>query len=100
MISDSGTFKFTIVDTSSHTSFVLIHKQTRVSKEKSPRLAEIIFHRLLQSLNFYGTMVPSLISVQSPLYFLSRKEYQKVHQRKPENLRMTKYFPIAELSKG
>ena len=33
MISDSGTFKFTIVDTSSHTSLVLLHKQTRASKE-------------------------------------------------------------------
>ena len=59
MITDSGTFKFTIVDTSLHTSLVLLHKQTRVSKENHKGLTQIVSHQLLQSLNFYGTMVSS-----------------------------------------
>ena len=84
MISDSGTFKFTIVDTSLHTSLVLLHKQTRVSKENHKGLTKIIFHQLLQSLNFYGTMVSSTE--------ISSKEYQKGSSENTEKSSYNKIF--------
>ena len=93
MITDSGTFKFTIVDTSSHTSLVLLHKQTRVSKENHKGLTKIIFHQLLQSLNFYGTMVSSTGISSLPTLLLKQEGVPKGSSEHTGRSSYNKIFP-------
>ena len=99
MISDSGTVKFMIVDTPSHTSLFLLHKPIGASQEDTI-VSKIIYRQLLQSLNFYDTMTSST-EISSMSTLLPKEEgAPKSSSENTRNFLNNKIVPMPEFSKG